>query len=94
MGPFAYMSRYRKGGHHSLVGRVAGDAMGARARPCSTAMRRPKARPISSSAGRGIRPDRRGSECYTARMRSWQTGEDLSDVVEQTSGSVVRGLEP
>ena len=35
--------------------------------------------------------DLRGSEYFTIRVRDWQTGEDLPDVIEQTSGSVVWG---
>ena len=35
--------------------------------------------------------DLRGSEYFTIRVRRWQTGEDLPDVIEQTSGSVVWG---
>ena len=33
----------------------------------------------------------RGSEFFTIRVRDWQTGADLPDVIEQTSGSVVWG---
>ena len=36
--------------------------------------------------------DVRGSEFFTIRVRDWQTGADLPDVIEQTSGSVVWGL--
>src|ERR687898_26906 len=35
--------------------------------------------------------DVRGSEFFTIRIRDWQTGADLPDVIEQTSGSVVWG---
>ena len=35
--------------------------------------------------------DVRGSEFFTIRVRDWQTGADLPDVIEQTSGSVVWG---
>src|SRR5205809_1021645 len=37
--------------------------------------------------------DVRGSEFFTIRVRDWQTGADLPDVIEQTGGSVVWGLD-
>ena len=60
-------------------------------RPSSTAMRWPRRRTTSSSAARRHSPDHRleawsadlrGSEYFTIRVRRWQTGEDLPDIVD------------
>src|SRR5262249_15573423 len=37
--------------------------------------------------------DIRGSEFFTIRVRDWQTGADLSDVIEQTTRNLVWGLD-
>ena len=99
-GPFAYLSRYRDGGQHPLICRTPrdggdattlldGDALAAGSAYFKFGGTRhsPDHRLEAWSA------DTRGSEYYTIRVRSWQTGEDLDDVVEQTSGSVVWSLD-
>src|SRR4029077_3275012 len=35
--------------------------------------------------------DLSGAEYFTIRVRRWQSGEDLTDIVEQTTGNVVWG---
>ena len=69
---------------------------------CSTATPWPRACRTSISAARAIRPttaSKPGAPTSAARSSSpsacasWQTGADLPDVIEQTSGSVVWGLD-
>ena len=99
-GPFAYLWKYREGGQQQLIGRTPraggdlqivldGDAL---ARTSSYfkfggTRHSPDHRLEAWSA------DLRGSEFFTLRVRRWDTGEDLPDVVSQTSGSVVWGLD-
>jgi len=102
-GPFAYLSRYREGGQHPLIGRMPRDD--GRDRGEGTTLLDGDALAKGSAyfkfGGTRHSPDhrleawsadRRGSEYYTIRVRRWQTGEDLADVIEQASGgSVVWG---
>ena len=99
-GPFAYLWKYREGGQQQLIGRTPraggdlqivldGDAL---ARTSSYfkfggTRHSPDHRLEAGSA------DLRGSEFFTLRVWRWDTGEDLPDVVSQTSGSVVWGLD-
>ena len=99
-GPFAYLWQYREGGQQQLIGRTPraggdlqivldGDAL---ARTSSYfkfggTRHSPDHRLEAWSA------DLRGSEFFTLRVRRWDTGEDLPDVISQTSGSVVWGLD-
>ena len=99
-GPFAYLWKYREGGQQQLIGRTPraggdlqivldGDAL---ARTSSYfkfggTRHSPDHRLEAWSA------DLRGSEFFTLRVRRWDTGEDLPDVISQTSGSVVWGLD-
>jgi oligopeptidase B len=99
-GPFAYLSRYRNGGQHPLIGRTprdGGDAMtvldGDALAKDSTYFRFGGTRHSPDHRLEAWSADVRGSEFYTVRVRSWQTGEDLGDVLEQTSGGVVWGLD-
>ena len=99
-GPFAYLWKFRQGGQHELIGRTPRDggevqivldgdelAKGATYFDLGGARHSPDHRLEAWSA------DVRGSEFFTIRVRSWQTGADLPDVIEQTSGSVVWGLD-
>ncbi|MGH8429716.1 MAG: S9 family peptidase, partial [Solimonas sp.] len=99
-GPFAYLSRYRDGGQHPLIGRcprdggedttlLDGDALA----KGSAYFKFGGTRHSPDHLLEAWSTDRRGSEYYTIRVRSWQTGEDLADIVEQTSGGVVWGLD-
>ncbi|MBV8406492.1 MAG: S9 family peptidase, partial [Alphaproteobacteria bacterium] len=105
-GPFAYLSRYREGGQHPLIGRLPRDGDwrqgdgaavvldGDQLAKDSTYFRFGGTRHSPDHRLEAWCADRRGSEFYTIRVRDWQSGEDLSDVVEQTSGgSVVWGLD-
>ncbi|MBV8191285.1 MAG: S9 family peptidase [Alphaproteobacteria bacterium] len=105
-GPFAYLLRYREGGQHPLIGRLPRDGDwrqgdgaavvldGDQLAKDSTYFRFGGTRHSPDHRLEAWCADRRGSEFYTIRVRDWQSGEDLSDVVEQTSGgSVVWGLD-
>ena len=101
-GPFAYLSRFRQGGQHPLIGRTRRDGAGEpsilldgdRLAKESTYFKFGGTRHSPDHRLEAWCADRRGSEYYTLRVRDWQTAEDLSDVVEQTSGgSVVWGLD-
>ncbi|MCF8532912.1 MAG: S9 family peptidase [Reyranella sp.] len=97
-GPFAYLWRFREGGQHQMIGRTArnggdvqiildGDAL-AKASPYfkfGSTRHSPDHRLEAWSA------DVRGSEYFTIRVRRWDTGEDLPDILEQTDGRVVWG---
>ncbi len=99
-GPFAYLWKYRDGGQHELIGRTPhaggepeilldGDALAKASDYFNFGDTRhsPDHRLEAWSA------DLRGSEYFTIRVRRWQGGEDLTDIVEQTSGNVVWGLD-
>jgi oligopeptidase B len=95
-GPFAYLSRFREGGQHQLIGRIPraggdahilldGDALAAGADYFNfgEARHSPDHRLEAWSA------DLRGSEYFTIRVRDWATGDDAADVVEETDGGLV-----
>jgi oligopeptidase B len=95
-GPFEYLTKYREGGQHELIGRQArggaeahiildGDALAANAKYFSFggAEHSPDHKLVAWSA------DLRGSEYYSIRVRSWADGQDAADLIEQTEGSAV-----
>src|SRR5260370_33583192 len=99
-GPFAYLWKYRQGGQHELIGRsprdggevqlvLDGDALAGTSEYFDFGETRhsPDHRLVAWSA------DLRGSEYFTIRVRDWQSGEDLPDIIEQTSGGVVGGAD-
>ena len=97
-GPFAYLWKYREGGQHELIGRTPRD--GGEAQIILDGDALAKASDYFDFGGTRHSPDHRleawsadlrGSEYFTIRVRRWQTGEDLPDIIEQTSGSVVWG---
>ena len=99
-GPFAYLWKYREGGQHELIGRTPRDGGDVQIILDGDALA--KASDYFKFGGTRHSPDHRleawsadlrGSEYFTIRVRRWQTGEDLPDIVEQTSGSVVWGLD-
>ncbi|HVV43052.1 MAG TPA: S9 family peptidase [Nitrobacter sp.] len=95
-GPFAYLARYREGGQHRMIGRqpreggaarflIDGDALAAGKKffQLGGARHSPDHRLEAWSA------DDRGSEYFTIRVRDWDSGADLADVIEETDGGVV-----
>ena len=97
-GPFAYLWKFRQGGQHELIGRMPRDGGEVQVLLDGDAMA--KGLPYFDFGGTRHSPDHRleawsadvrGSEFFTIRVRDWQTGADLPDVIEQTSGSVVWG---
>ena len=97
-GPFAYLWKYRQGGQHELVGRTPRD--GGDLQVVLDGDELAKGATFFKFGGRRHSPDHRleawsadlrGSEYYTVRVRRWDSGEDLADIVEHTSGGVVWG---
>ncbi len=97
-GPFAYLWKYREGGQHSLIGRTPRD--GGEAEIILDGDALAKASAYFHFGGTRHSPDHlleawsadlRGSEYFTIRVRRWRTGEDLPDIVEQSTGNVVWG---
>jgi len=99
-GPFAYLWKFREGGQHELIGRTRrdgdgeqivldGDALAKNSSYFKFGSRRhsPDHRLEAWSA------DLRGSEYFTIRVRSWETGEDLPDILTQAGGGVVWGAD-
>lgn len=95
-GPFEYFQKYREGGQHEMIGRsrrdgsdtrllIDGDALAAQ----SSYFRLGGARHSWDHRLEAWSADFNGSEYFSMRVRDWESGEDLSDVVEQTSGDVV-----
>ena len=95
-GPFAYFQKFREGGQHEMIGRsrrdgsdtrllIDGDALAAQ----SNYFRLGGARHSWDHRLEAWSADFNGSEYFSMRVRDWETGEDLSDIVEQTSGDVV-----
>jgi oligopeptidase B len=95
-GPFEYFQKYREGGQHEMIGRsrrdgsdtrllIDGDALAAQ----SSYFRLGSARHSWDHRLEAWSADFNGSEYFSMRVRNWESGEDLSDVVEQTSGDVV-----
>jgi oligopeptidase B len=95
-GPFAYLTRYREGGQHELIGRTPrggsdphiildGDALAANTKyfRFGDTSHSPDHKLQAWSA------DFSGSEYFAIRVRSWADGQDASDLIEQTEGSVV-----
>ena len=95
-GPYAYFTRYRMGGQHALIGRqlrdgddekilIDGDALAAGSAffQFGAASHSPDHRLQAWSA------DDKGSEFFTLRVRLWESGEDLPDILQETEGHAV-----
>ncbi len=95
-GPFEYLTRYREGGQHELIGRqprggaeahiiLDGDALAANSKyfRFGGAEHSPDHRLQAWSA------DLRGSEYFSIHVRSWADSQDAVDLIEQTDGSAV-----
>ena len=97
-GPYAYLWKYRQGGQHALIGRVPRDGGDFQLALDGDAMAKDSGyfkfggtRHSPDHKLEAWSADQRGSEYFTIRVRRWATGEDMSDVIEQTGGSVVWG---
>ena len=104
-GPYAYTWKYRNGGEHEMIGRVPRDAAAGAAEGGELsiildgdALARQSSyfdfgetRHSPDHLLEAWSADLRGSEFFTIRLRSWQSGQDLPDILEQTSGNVVWG---
>jgi len=95
-GPFAYLTRYREGGQHELIGRTprdGGDAQiildGDALAKDSRYFRFGDAQHSPDHKLQAWSADLRGSEYFSIRVRAWADGRDAADLIEQTEGSVV-----
>ncbi|MBZ6076365.1 S9 family peptidase [Microvirga puerhi] len=95
-GAYAYFTRYREGGQHPLVGRMPRD--GAAETIMLDGDKEAEGYAFFDLGGADHSPDHRlmawsadikGSEYFTIRVRDLTTGQDLSDVIDRTSGDVV-----
>ena len=99
-GPFAYLRKFREGGQHEMFGRTPrnggeieivldGDELAANHEyfKFGGARHSPDHRLEAWSA------DIKGSEYFSIRVRDWETGADLDDLVEETDGGVVWGTD-
>jgi oligopeptidase B len=95
-GPFAYFRRYREGGQHELFGRMPRDGGEETIVLDGDALARDHA--YFKFGGSRHSPDHRlvawsadikGSEYFSIRVREWDGGRDLDDVVEESDGGVV-----
>ena len=95
-GAYAYFRKFREGGQHELFGRLPrnggvekivldGDALAAH----HGYFRFGGSRHSWDHRLQAWSADTRGSEYFTVRIREWETGSDLADVVEETDGGVV-----
>jgi oligopeptidase B len=95
-GPYAYLRKFRDGGQHEMFGRcprdggeieivLDGDELATNHKyfKFGGARHSPDHRLEAWSA------DIKGSEYFTIRLRDWNSGADLEDIVEQTDGAVV-----
>ena len=97
-GPFAYLWKFREGGQHQQIGRTPRDGGEMRTILDGDALARASdyfkfgsTRHSPDHRLEAWSADLRGSEYFTLRIRRWDTGEDLPDVLTETSGSVVWG---
>src|SRR5262249_20955560 len=95
-GPFAYFRKFREGGQHELFGRIPreggdshivldGDALA----KDHTYFRFGGSRQSPEHLLQAWSADTTGSDYSSIRVRDWETGADVDDVVEETDGGVV-----
>ena len=97
-GPFSYLWKFREGGQYQQIGRTPRD--GGEMQTILDGDALAKQSEYFKFGGTRHSPDHtleawsadlRGSEYFTLRVRRWDTGEDLPDILTETSGSVVWG---
>src|SRR5690349_18688937 len=95
-GPFAYLRKFREGGQHEMFGRTPRD--GGDLQIVLDGDQLAEAHDYFKFGGSRHSPDHKlvawsadvkGSEYFTIRVRGWDDGSDLPDVVEETDGAVV-----
>ena len=95
-GAFEYFTKFREGGQHEMIGRsrrggsdtrilLDGDALAAQ----SDYFRFGGAQHSTNHKLQAWSADVKGSEYFTIRVRDWESGDDIADIVEQTGGDVV-----
>jgi oligopeptidase B len=95
-GPYAYLRKFREGGQHEMYGRsprdggeieivLDGDELAAD----HDYFKFGGARHSPDHKLEAWSADIKGSEYFSIRVRNWADGSDLTDVVEETDGSVV-----
>jgi oligopeptidase B len=95
-GPYAYFRKFREGGQHEMFGRTPrdggeekivldGDALAA----SHEYFRFGGSRHSPDHRLHAWSADTTGSEYFSVRVRDWETGRDLDDLVEETDGTVV-----
>jgi oligopeptidase B len=95
-GAFAYFRKFREGGQHEMFGRMP--RAGGEAAIVLDGDELAKAHDYFKFGGSRHSPDHRlhawsadtkGSEYFSIRVRAWETGKDLDDLIEETDGGVV-----
>ncbi len=95
-GPFAYFRKFREGGQHEMFGRMPrgggpeiivldGDELAKQ----SDYFRFGGSRHSHDHRLQAWSADTKGSEYFSVRVRDWESGTDLDEVVEETDGTVV-----
>jgi oligopeptidase B len=99
-GPYSYLRKFREGGQHEMFGRTprdGGEAAiildGDKLATDHKYFKFGGARHSPDHALQAWSADIAGSEYFSIRVRDWATGEDFSDVVEETDGGVVWTLD-
>ncbi|MCX7319794.1 MAG: S9 family peptidase, partial [Hyphomicrobiales bacterium] len=99
-GPWSYLRKFRDGGQHELFGRMprgGGDAQiildGDALAKDHAYFKFGEARHSPDHTLEAWSADIKGSEYFTIRVRDWSTGQDLTDIVEETDGGVVWTLD-
>jgi oligopeptidase B len=95
-GAYAYFRKFREGGQHELFGRMPRD--GGETKFVLDGDALAKEHDYFRFGGSRHSPDHRlqawsadtkGSEYFSIRVREWESGLDLDDLIEETDGSVV-----
>ncbi|MBV9560303.1 MAG: S9 family peptidase [Bradyrhizobium sp.] len=99
-GPYAYFRKFREGGQHEMFGRMprgGGEEQivldGDELAKSHDYFRFGGSRHSHDHRLQAWSADTKGSEYFSIRVREWETGRDLDDVVEETDGGVVWALD-
>jgi oligopeptidase B len=95
-GPYAYFRKFREGGQHEMFGRMPRDGGESRIvldgdelAKFHNYFRFGGSRHSHDHRLQAWSADTKGSEYFAIRVRDWETGRDLDDLVEETDGAVV-----